>query len=212
VTRDRTRRVKPPGVAKALLAWYGRAGRDLPWRRSRDPYRIWVSEVMLQQTQVERVREFFARFIARLPTVAALAAAREAEVLRLWEGLGYYRRARQLHQAAQRIMADHAGEFPRTAAALRGLPGIGRYTAGAIASIAFDEPGGVSIGATVHSVGRTGVEMEALMAVSAAALTLYDMTKSIDPGMTIDRIRLEEKTGGTRGDWNRGTGRAPRAD
>jgi A/G-specific adenine glycosylase len=140
VTRDRTRRVKPPGVAKALLAWYGRAGRDLPWRRSRDPYRIWVSEVMLQQTQVERVREFFARFIARLPTVAALAAAREAEVLRLWEGLGYYRRARQLHQAAQRIMADHAGEFPRTAAALRGLPGIGRYTAGAIASIAFDEP------------------------------------------------------------------------
>ena len=140
MTRDRTRRVKPPGVAKALLAWYGRAGRDLPWRRSRDPYRIWVSEVMLQQTQVERVREFFARFIARLPTVAALAAAREAEVLRLWEGLGYYRRARQLHQAAQRIMADHAGEFPRTAAALRGLPGIGRYTAGAIASIAFDEP------------------------------------------------------------------------
>jgi cyclic pyranopterin phosphate synthase len=79
-------------------------------------------------------------------------------------------------------------------------------------TIAFDEPGGVSIGATVHSVGRTGVEMEALMAVSAAALTLYDMTKSIDPGLTIDRIRLEEKTGGTRGDWNRGTGRAPRAD
>jgi A/G-specific adenine glycosylase len=87
-------------VARALLAWYARAGRDLPWRRSRDPYRIWVSEVMLQQTQVERVRDFYTRFIDRLPTVAALAAARETEVLRLWEGLGYYRRARQLHAAA----------------------------------------------------------------------------------------------------------------
>jgi len=127
-------------VARALLAWYARAGRDLPWRRSRDPYRIWVSEVMLQQTQVERVRDFYTRFIDRLPTVAALAAARETEVLCLWEGLGYYRRARQLHAAAQEIVADHGGEFPRTAADLRGLPGIGRYTAAAIASIAFDEP------------------------------------------------------------------------
>ena len=95
---------------------------------------------MLQQTQVERVKEYFTRFVARLPDVAALAAAREAEVLRLWEGLGYYRRARQLHAAAKRIVADHGGRFPRTAADLRALPGIGRYTAGAIASIAFDQP------------------------------------------------------------------------
>ena len=127
-------------MAHALLQWYARARRDLPWRRSRDPYRVWVSEIMLQQTQVERVKEFFTRFVTRLPDIAALAAAREAEVLRLWEGLGYYRRARQLHAAAQRIVADHGGRFPQTAADLRALPGIGRYTAGAIASIAFDEP------------------------------------------------------------------------
>ncbi len=127
-------------MARALLAWYARAGRDLPWRRSPDPYRVWVSEIMLQQTQVDRVKDFFARFVARFPDVAALAAAREADVLRLWEGLGYYRRARQLHAAARRIAAEHGGAFPRTAADLRTLPGVGRYTAGAIASIAFDEP------------------------------------------------------------------------
>jgi A/G-specific adenine glycosylase len=101
---------------------------------------VWVSEIMLQQTQVERVKDFFQRFIARFPDVTTLAAARESEVLRLWEGLGYYRRARQLHAAAQVIMADHGGRFPQTATELRSLPGIGRYTAGAIASIAFDEP------------------------------------------------------------------------
>ena len=127
-------------VARPLLAWYARARRDLPWRRSADPYRVWVSEIMLQQTQVERVKDFFERFVARFPDVAALAAAREAEVLRLWEGLGYYRRARQLHAAAKRVMDEFGGEFPGTAAALRALPGIGRYTAGAIASIAFDQP------------------------------------------------------------------------
>jgi len=127
-------------VVRALLAWYGRARRDLPWRRSQDPYRVWVSEIMLQQTQVERVIDFYGRFLERFPTVAALAAATEHDVLRLWEGLGYYRRARQLHAAAKTIVADHAGEFPRTVAGLRSLPGIGRYTAGAIASIAFDLP------------------------------------------------------------------------
>lgn len=125
-------------VRRRLLAWYARAKRDLPWRGTRDPYLVWVSEVMLQQTQVERVREFFLRFTRRFPTVAALAAAREAEVLRLWEGLGYYRRARQLHAAARVVVADHGGEFPRTLPGLRGLPGVGRYTAGAIASIALD--------------------------------------------------------------------------
>jgi A/G-specific adenine glycosylase len=126
-------------VAAPLLAWYRRHRRDLPWRESRDPYRIWVSEIMLQQTQVERVREFFTRFTARFPDVQALALAAEREVLKHWEGLGYYRRARRLHAAAKQIVTDHGGEFPRTAAGLRGLPGIGRYTAGAIASIAFGE-------------------------------------------------------------------------
>ena len=127
-------------VAAALLGWYARTSRDLPWRRSADPYAVWVSEIMLQQTQVERVKEFFSRFLDRFPGVAALAAADEQEVLRLWEGLGYYRRARQLHAAAKRVVAEHRGELPRTATELARLPGIGRYTAGAVASIALDLP------------------------------------------------------------------------
>ena len=109
-------------VVRSLRAWFRRHRRDLPWRENRDPYRVWVSEIMLQQTQVERVKEFFTRFMARFPTVAALAAAREPEVLRLWEGLGYYRRARQLHEAARRIAGEHAGRLPESAAALQGLP------------------------------------------------------------------------------------------
>lgn len=137
----RTAAIAPPSppsaVAAPLLAWYRRHRRDLPWRENRDPYRVWVSEIMLQQTQVERVREFFTRFMARFPDVATLAAAPERDVLKHWEGLGYYRRARQLHAAAKRLTTEHGGEFPRTAADLRTLPGIGRYTAGAIASIAF---------------------------------------------------------------------------
>ncbi len=128
-------------VVAPLLAWYARAKRDLPWRRSAaDPYAVWVSEIMLQQTQVERVKEFFNRFMERFPTVQALAAAREPTVLKHWEGLGYYRRARQLHAAARQIVKDHGGEFPRTVEGLRSLPGIGRYTAGAIGSIAFGLP------------------------------------------------------------------------
>jgi A/G-specific adenine glycosylase len=130
----------PAAVVRPLLTWYRRAGRDLPWRRSRDPYRIWLSEVMLQQTQVERVRDYFQRFLERFPTVADLAAATEPDVLRAWEGLGYYRRARQLHAAAGQLVSQHAGVFPQTARKLRQLPGIGRYTAAAIASIAFDQP------------------------------------------------------------------------
>ena len=130
----------PAGLRRRLTRWYARAKRDLPWRRTRDPYAVWVSEVMLQQTQVDRVKEFFARFMRRFPAVGDLAAAREAEVLKHWEGLGYYRRARQLHAAAKAVIADHGGEFPRSVDGLRSLPGIGRYTAGAIASIAFDHP------------------------------------------------------------------------
>jgi len=136
------RRARPPAVGSVsppLVAWYARARRDLPGRRSRDPYRVWVSEIMLQQTQVERVKVYFTRFIAAFPSVRALAAADEDDVLRLWEGLGYYRRARQLHAAAKQIVAKHRGRFPQTLEGLQSLPGIGRYTAGAILSIAFDE-------------------------------------------------------------------------
>lgn len=125
-------------IAAALGAWFDREARDLPWRRTRDPYAIWLSEVMLQQTRVETVIPYYERFLARYPTVADLAAAELDQVLSLWSGLGYYRRARGLHLAAREVTVRHGGAFPREAAGLRALPGIGAYTAGAIASIAFD--------------------------------------------------------------------------
>jgi len=127
-------------LRRRVRAWFARHARELPWRRSRDPYRVWISEVMLQQTQVETVIPYFERFCERFPSIRALAEAGEEEVLRLWEGLGYYRRARQLHQAARHMVARHGAAFPRDPEAVRGLPGIGRYTAGAILSIAFDAP------------------------------------------------------------------------
>jgi A/G-specific adenine glycosylase len=125
--------------ARRLLAWFDRQARDLPWRRTRDLYAIWISEIMLQQTQVATVIPYWQRFLARFPDVAALAAAEEQDVLRLWEGLGYYRRARQLHAAARQVVERHGGEFPATFDEVRCLPGIGRYTAGAILSIGLDQ-------------------------------------------------------------------------
>ena len=126
-------------LTRRLLHWYSKSARDLPWRRSRDPYSVWVSEIMLQQTVVAAVIPYFERFKKRFPTVGDLARADEQEVLRYWEGLGYYRRARQMHRAAQVILAEHQGQFPADAAAVRALPGVGRYTAGAVLSIAFDQ-------------------------------------------------------------------------
>src|SRR5580700_11338317 len=122
-----------------LLAWYEVHARDLPWRLSRDPYRVWLSEIMLQQTRVAAVLEHYHEFLRRFPTVQKLAAAREASVLAAWSGLGYYRRARLLHAAAKVVVRGYGGKFPATAEDWRALPGIGRYTAAAIASIAFDE-------------------------------------------------------------------------
>ena len=124
---------------RRLRAWYDQHARDLPWRGTRDPYAVWLSEIMLQQTQVETVKPYFQRFLAALPTIRTLAEADEQLVLRLWEGLGYYRRARQLHLAARRIVADHGGSFPSDPQSVERLPGIGRYTAGAVLSIAFDQ-------------------------------------------------------------------------
>jgi len=121
-----------------LLAWYRSHARDLPWRRTTDPYRIWISEIMLQQTTVAAVIPYFERFVSQFPTVKDLAEASETEILRLWEGLGYYRRAKNLHRAAKVVTELYDGKFPEDLASLRGLPGIGRYTAGAIASFAFD--------------------------------------------------------------------------
>ncbi|MFZ5830118.1 MAG: A/G-specific adenine glycosylase [Planctomycetota bacterium] len=126
-------------LRRRMAAWFAKAARDLPWRRTRDPYAIWLSEVMLQQTQVATVIPYFERFTKAMPCIAALAAAAEDDVLRLWEGLGYYRRARQLHHAAQVIVQRHGGSFPTEFESVRRLPGIGRYTAGAILSIAFDQ-------------------------------------------------------------------------
>lgn len=127
-------------LRKALLKWFRGNARDLPWRRTRDPYRVWVSEIMLQQTRVEAVIPYYERFLADFPTVQALADAPLDAVLRHWAGLGYYTRARNLHRAAQCVTREHNGRFPATAASLQALLGIGRYTAAAIASIAHGEP------------------------------------------------------------------------
>jgi A/G-specific adenine glycosylase len=134
----------PKDFARRLLRWYDRAHRDLPWRRSKtrpeplDPYHVLVSETMLQQTQVATVIPYYHRFLAKFPTIAHLAAASEQEVLRLWQGLGYYSRARNLQAAARKVVSDYDGKLPADRDELLSLPGIGRYTAGAIASIAFD--------------------------------------------------------------------------
>ena len=139
----RTREPRAPDLSQLrapLLRWYARHKRDLPWRRTRDPYAIWVSEVMLQQTRVAVVMPYFQRFLERYPDVVSLARATEEEVLASWSGLGYYRRARNLHRGAREVVARHDGRVPRLPDELRALPGVGRYTAGAIASIAFDLP------------------------------------------------------------------------
>ena len=128
------------GLAECVIAWQRQHGRHtLPWQRTRDPYRVWLSEIMLQQTQVTTVLDYYARFLARCPDVAALASAPLDEVLALWSGLGYYSRARNLHRCAQQVMAVHGGRFPATAAALATLPGIGRSTAAAIAAFCHGE-------------------------------------------------------------------------
>jgi A/G-specific adenine glycosylase len=123
---------------RRILHWFRREGRDLPWRRTRDPYRIMVSEFMLQQTQVSRVTEYYPRFLERYPTVQALAGAAPHQVREVWQGLGYYRRAANLHRLAQVVVAEHGGEIPGHPALLLKLPGVGRYTAGAVATFAFE--------------------------------------------------------------------------
>lgn len=130
----------PPAVAAALLPWMTQARRDLPWRQRRDAYAVWISEIMLQQTQVATVIPYFARWMTRFPDVGSLAAASLDAVLKTWEGLGYYTRARNLHRAAQVVVSQHGGRLPAERAALLALPGIGRYTAGAILSLAFGQP------------------------------------------------------------------------
>ncbi len=169
-----------------LLAWYDRHAREMPWRigpmeraagAHPDPYRVWLSEVMLQQTTVAAVRDYFRRFTERWPTVTALAAAEDAEVMAEWAGLGYYARARNLLKCARAVASAHGGRFPATAAALRALPGIGPYTAAAVAAIAFDEPAVVVDGNVERVVARLNCVQTPLPAAKpelvalAAALT-----------------------------------------
>jgi A/G-specific adenine glycosylase len=129
-----------PAFRRALLRWFRRHGRDLPWRRTRDPYSVLVSEFMLQQTQVARVEPYYARFLERWPSIRDLAEAAPDAVRECWQGLGYYRRAENLHRLAQTVVREHAGVIPDDPERLRALPGIGRYTAGAVASFAFERP------------------------------------------------------------------------
>jgi A/G-specific adenine glycosylase len=147
---------------QALLTWFDSHARDLPWRQNSDPYRIWVSEIMLQQTRVTAVLGYYARFLTLFPSVAALAQAQEPDVLAAWSGLGYYRRAKMMHKAAQVVVQEHQGIFPRTAEELRKLPGIGAYTSSAIASIAFGEPVAVVDGNVERVLLRVFPDQESL--------------------------------------------------
>src|SRR5215467_4682553 len=128
------------GLRRALLQWYRRNARALPWRATRDPYRVWVSEIMLQQTRVATAEPYYERFVTRFPTVRALARAPFDRVLAAWSGLGYYRRARHLHEAAAIVVREHAGRIPSEPGAFRALPGVGRYTVGAVLSMGFGAP------------------------------------------------------------------------
>lgn len=141
-------------MVPALLDWFATAARDLPWRRTLDPYAIWVSEIMLQQTQVKTVIPYWERWMRELPDVTALAAAPEQRLLKLWEGLGYYTRVRNLQKAAQHLVAKHAGQFPRAFDDVLALSGVGRYTAGAIASIAFNAPAPILDGNVIRVLTR----------------------------------------------------------
>lgn len=141
-------------IVQPLLGWYRAKHRCLPWRENREPYRVWVSEIMLQQTRVETVIPYYGRFMERFPTVASLAVCEDEELFKLWEGLGYYSRARNLKKAARVICERHGGQFPETYEEILALPGIGAYTAGAVASIAFEEPRAAVDGNVLRVVTR----------------------------------------------------------
>lgn len=167
-------------LRRELLAWYDQNHRDLPWRKDHDPYRVWVSEIMLQQTRVAAVLDHYGRFVRRFPTVQSLAAARVRSVLVVWSGLGYYHRARRMHQVAKVIVSERKGVFPQTAEEWRKLPGIGRYTAAAVASIAFDEAVAVVDGNVERIIGRMFGRGEDRETVWLQAETLLDRERPGD--------------------------------
>src|SRR5438067_4512046 len=146
-------------MVRALLRWFPKNARDLPWRRTRDPYAIWVSEIMLQQTRVKTVVPYWQRWMQALPTIEAVTSARPERIHKLWEGLGYYTRVRNLQKAAQAIVKKHGAKFPREYDAVLALPGIGRYTAGAVCSIAFNQPKPILDGNVIRVLSRLfGIE------------------------------------------------------
>ena len=172
--------MRAPEFREELLAWYDANARELPWRRDRDPYRVWVSEIMLQQTRVAAVIEHYHEFLKSFPSVQKLASARESSVLAAWSGLGYYRRARMLHAAAKIVAREYGGKFPSTAEGWRNLPGIGRYTSAAIASIAFGEPVAVVDGNVERVLQRVSGQRFAGKNVWVAAEALLDRERPGD--------------------------------
>ncbi len=214
-------RVRPPKVAelrRSLARWFDRSQRTLPWRRTRDPYAIWISESMLQQTRVEAVLPHYRRFLERFPDLASLAAAHEDEVLAVWSGLGYYSRARALLQAARIVRDEHGGRFPRTRAEWLALPGVGPYTAGAMLSIAFGLPEPLVDG----NVQRVFARLFALEdPVGSAALreSCWELARALVPGAA--RARASRGGASDPGQWNQAlmelgarvcTSRAPRCE
>lgn len=172
-------------LRRALLAWYRREARQLSWRGTTDPYAIWISEIILQQTRVDQATPYIERFMEAFPTVTKLAAAKEDHVLKLWEGLGYYARARNLRHAAKRIVSEQGGELPKTAAQWKTLPGVGPYTAGAIASIAYGEQCPVLDGNVKRVLARLA-DLEACIDDTATVNTLWEwadwLVKGASPG------------------------------
>ena len=168
-------------IRRTLLGWYDEAGRDLPWRHTRDPYAVWVSEVMLQQTRVETVIPYYERFLERFPTLHALAEADEDTVLSHWSGLGYYRRARLLHAGVREVVAQYGGAVPEDADARRALPGVGRYTAGAIGSIAFEREEPVVDGNVTRVLARL-LRIKTPVGASVTTERLWEEASRLVPG------------------------------
>jgi A/G-specific adenine glycosylase len=195
-------------LRKSLLAWYRANQRDLPWRRTQDPYAIWISEAMLQQTRVETVIDYWTKFLVRFPDIASLARAREADVLAAWSGLGYYRRAKSLREAARAIVERHGGEFPTDRESVLELPGIGPYTSGAVLSIAFDQREPIVDGNVARVFSRL-FAIDDVLGSTRSQRKLWDLARELLP-----------KSRGA-GDWNQAlmelgatlcTARDPRCD
>ncbi len=178
--RPRLDEEKVKAFQTRLLRWFRKNGRDLPWRRTRDPYKILVSEVMLQQTQVKRVREYYGRFLREYPTIQDLASANPARVRDAWDGLGYYARARNLRAAARTIVHRHGGRFPRQVEDVLALPGVGRYTAGAVLSFAYGEPAPTLDTNVRRVLGRIFVRRRASRP-AAAERRLWSLAEAVIP-------------------------------